>query len=340
MSFKLSCDITIGTFNFTTVHDVRVKRSMRNLMDTAQITLPQYGYVTRGKSASRNLVNIRELINDGDYVLIKLGYNGQLQTEFEGFVYRRGLGNPMVVECEGYSWQLRNKVDVTKYYPETKASTLLALTAANTNVTTRVADDLPLVKMRLTHVNGVQIAEEIKKISQGVLNVFFISPRELWCGLTYTPYSQGTDPLGLGTANYRLGYNCVRNNRLKQRTVNEPVQVIYSGMYATGKRIYTASEAQTAKRKEKAVINNIPDEPTIKKIANEKQYRANYTGLEGSITGFLQPFCWPGWRVNLADKRNPEQNGVYLVESTEVLFGMSGGRRIVELGPRIGFKPE
>lgn len=339
MAFKLSCRITIGKYRFTTVHEVRVKRSMRTLMDTAVISLPAYGKVTAGKSASAKLVAIRTLFEDGDYVLIELGYNGRLKQEFEGFVRRRGLGTPLQIDCEGYSWQLRNNVDAVKFFKSTTAKELLKLVEPTTDVTVRVVDDLPLVNMRLTHANGARIAEEVKKLSQEVLNIFFISPRVLWCGLTYTPYSQNTDPLQLGTVKYRLGYNCIRDNRLKQRTVDEPVQVLYGGMLATGQTVQTASEDKKARKRVKATINNIRSADWLKKLATEKQYQSNYAGLEGAVTGFLEPFCWPGWRVSVTDAKTEQQNGTYLAEATEVIFGMSGARRIVQLGPMIGFKP-
>ena len=146
---------------------------------------------------------------------------------------------------------------------------------------------------------------------------------------------------GLGTVNYRLGYNVVKDNNLKERVVtDEPVQIMYNGTLATGEKVMTASDYAVAKRKQKSIVNNVGDTTTMKALANEKQYKTNYAGYEGSINAFLQPFCQPGWVANIVDDTYRERNGLYIIESTEVTFGVNGAKRKVEIGPKIGFNPQ
>ena len=135
--------------------------------------------------------------------------------------------------------------------------------------------------------------------------------------------------------NLRLGYNVIKDNGLKERIVDDPVFVSINGVMATGEQLQTASEVKSEERKEKHVLNVVPDLATMKKFANERANQLNYPGYEGYINAFLQPFCLPGYSANIVDARYPERNGLYLIESTEVSFGVNGARRKIGIGPKI-----
>ena len=366
MSLQVLCsDITIGTFRFAGVNEVRVKRSMHSYVDTAYIKVPSICKIVQGKRKSAVVKTTANMFNDGDPVTINLGYlngntgvaaqivsgsatpiiaggkNNGLCTVFQGFVRRRDMGMPLEIECEGYVRQMRLNMSQNGFYESTSASALLKLISkACPDITVQVTNDLPLLNMTLNEANGADICDKIKELSQGCLSIFFINPTTLWCGLTYTPYVNNTDPFDLGQVSYRLGYNVVKDNSLKERTTEgEPVQVIFNGTLATGVKITTASQAKYQGRKEKAMINNIGDVPTLQSLANEKQYQMNYAGYEGSINAFLQPYCAPGWKANIIDDRYPERNGVYMIEATDITYGQKGARIKVEIGPKIGFNP-
>ena len=206
-------------------------------------------------------------------------------------------------------------------------------------------DDLPLSNMLLNHANGEDIIKEIKKVTRGALTIFFITPKVLWCGLAYTAYegNDGENPYGphldSTIANYRMGYNVVKDNGMKMRFIEgEPVQINLNNVNSAGLKISTASEAKYAKNKQTATVNNIQDVSSLTVMGNEIQFQKNYAGYEGVINGFLQPYASPGYSANIVDDRYPERDGLYIIESTEVSFGVTGARRRVEIGPKIGFK--
>jgi hypothetical protein len=76
--------------------------------------------------------------------------------------------------------------------------------------------------------------------------------------------------------------------------------------------------------------------PLLTPLADEKMERFRYAVLEGRLTAFLQPYVQPGYRVLIEDILNPDRDGIYVAEGVEVRFGMGGGRRIIELGPKVG----
>ena len=363
--FVLCSDITIGSFRFSGVRDVRVKRSIHSYADSAVITLPAMCKIRKGNIDTLQLTVTSEQFKENDPVIINLGYNNEqlptgnvtpvrkwndkdstknaMFTVFQGFVKKIGIGTPIQVECEGYVRKLRQDVQVKRSSKNAKVSEVLKLLEtgkddAPTGIKVHVEHDMDLANLKLSNKNGVEVIEEIKRLAQGVLRIFFIEPDKLWCGLTYAPISEGESPFELGEISYRLGYNVVKDNSLNIRKVDaERVKVIVNGTDAAGDKITAESGDKDAHREQKLMVSGITDEAGLKIIANEMQLKENYDGYEGSITGFLQPWCEPGWMVNVEDSRYPGMDGKYLIEATEVTFGNNGARIKADIGPRLGF---
>lgn len=331
--------ITIGGLKFSGVHEVRIKRGLHSYSEWASIKIPFVANVVTGKRSTPALVSMITLVKDGDAVEVQLGYNGDLITEFKGFVKRRNkLVDMLEIECEGYVRKLRLNVDITKNFTKTSAKELLQLACKGTGITVQCPVDFPLSGIKLLHADGCKIIDHIKKCSEGIINVFFIKPDVLWCGLVYTPYLAGTHVFSLPTVKYRIGWNTASANNLKERVPSEPVQVIINGISVTGDSVRTDAKDKTAARTEKMYLNNVPDQAILKKFAQEKVNQMNYTGYEGTLMAFLQPLCEPGYLAYVLDNQNQERTAYYLVESTEVIFGVNGGFRNVEVGPKLTSK--
>lgn len=351
--FELNSIVTIessliGKFQFSGVHEVRIKKSIHSILQSATITIPNIGLIQPANGSVPIKVTTGLQFTDGDPVTIQLGYNGQMQTEFVGFVKRRDLAKPLVVECEGYARQLRLNVSVSKDFTKknTSAKELLQLATKGTDISVECPVDFPLSGIKLVKADGVRICDYLKEASDHTLTVFFKEPKVLWCGLPYTAYAQGSttgtqndnNTWGFPTVKYRIGYNTPKDNQLKERILSEPVQVIMKGKLASGVQVYTESKAKFAKRKAQSMVNHVPDNKTLGLFAQEKEYTMNYLGFEGKVTGFLQPYALPGYDAYIKHAQYPELEGVYVIESTDVSFGVKGARRVCEIGPRVGFK--
>ena len=64
-----------------------------------------------------------------------------------------------------------------------------------------------------------------------------------------------------------------------------------------------------------------------------KKYSPN--GVSGSITIFGDKMVKPADIIRLSDKRQPEKNGYYIVESVTTRFGVDGFRRELKLPYRL-----
>lgn len=340
--FVLTSDITIGKFRFSGVNAVEIKRSIHSIADTATITLPSISKIVNNGKTLPGVTITGKQFQDGDPVVIQLGYNGEMQTEFRGFVKQRNMKMPLTIECEGYSWLMRRN-SVSNFWKSISIKDLLAEAVSGIDskytISVRCDVDMELTNVGVNQECGFDVIKRISACTDGNLTCFFIKPDVLWCGLLYSPVAKGNDVLNLGTVNYRIGYNVVKDNSLTQHTMEQyPADVKYSKKQSDGNKATEASDAfKNYTRTHSKVLNQIKQSAALKQLANEKAYQLNYSGYEGHINTFLQPYVAPGYDAYVADDRYPELNGTYLVESTEVHFGLSGARRIVEIGPKKGF---
>ena len=338
--FVLNSDITIGEFRFSGVHDVRITRSMHSAVETAVIKIPSVAKVMIDGKSSADTVVTGNQFADGDPVVIKLGYDGLLQTEFKGFVKSRDMNMPLEVTCEGYSWLLaRNTVNIS--VQNISISDLLqeALSGIDSEYAITVICNADMVLSNVqVNGNGLDVLKAIHKYTDGCLSCFFIDPDVLWCGPVYTSLAANADLFGNGAVQYRPGYNIIKENSLKLRSVtDDEVVVKYSKRSGRGSVLSATSDVYSAGRTYSKILNQLTDAGALQQLANEKAYRLNYGGYEGAVETFLQPFCAPGFMAYITDSLYPERNGNYLIESVSTHFGMSGARRTVEPGPAQGF---
>lgn len=343
--FVLTSDVTIGKFRFSGVNAVEIKRSIHSIAETATITVPSISrIVNNGKTLPGNSITGQQF-RDGDPVTINLGYNGALQTEFRGFVKQRSMKMPLTIECEGYSWLLRRN-SVSNFWQSISVKNLLEAAVSRIDsrykISVRCDIDIELTNVAINQESGFDIIKKILAYTDGNVTCFFIKPDVLWCGLLYTPVAKGDNVLNMNRVKYRMGYNVIKDNSLTQHTTeHQPTEVKYSKKHGNGDKATEASDAfRNHARTHSKILNQIKHSGALKQLANEKAFQLNYSGYEGHISTFLQPYVEPGYEAYISDDRYPELDGSYLVESTEVHFGQSGARRVVEIGPKKGFTNE
>jgi len=338
--FVLASDITIGRFRFSGVNAVRIKRSIHSIVETATITLPSISKIAANGKVRPGTIITGHQFSEGDQVVIKLGYNDQLKTEFRGFVKHRSLKMPLEVECEGYSWLLRrNRIQEVSGTVKLKDLLENAVSGINSRISVQCDLDIEFSNVNFKDECGFDIINSISRYTDENLTCFFIHPDRLWCGLLYSPYAEGKNVLNLPLVKYRMGYNVIHDNSLKEQSAeSDPIQVKYSNKLPDGTKISQTSDAfKIYVHTHSKILKQIKESPMLKRLAQEKAYQSNYTGYEGHINAFLEPYVEPGYYVYLSDSRYPERNGVYLAESTDVSYGISGARRKIEIGPRSGF---
>ncbi|MCO5229596.1 MAG: hypothetical protein M9958_00430 [Chitinophagales bacterium] len=327
MHFVLNSLIQIGNFRFKGVHNLKIEKSIHEYADRAVIALPTSS-VIKHKNITTESVQTAHRFKVGDKVNILLGYNGKKKEEFVGFIKQINPTTPCEIECEGYSWILRNKKNITTSWKNTTLIEVLKEVVKGTEI--KLHKDIPNVSLRnivINNASGTQVIEYIKGLFKGTLTAYFIDDT-LYMGLTYID-------LAIKTVKYRLRWNTIDGDSLKfKRADDVQVQIELNFKKSDGSQITTKTGTPGGIVRTDT-ITAVSDEKTLKEIAEAKLKQEAFDGYEGSFDTKLIPFVQHGWRAELEDRLFPERSGNYFIESVTTTFGENGGTRTIELGIKL-----
>ncbi len=325
MSFRMTCDIKIGNFKPVKASAFDWDRSVDNFSDSAFVKLPTISMLKKeGDTYERVQTGLQ--FKEGMNVNINAGYDGLNDLRFKGFVKRINFSTPLEVECEGYSYQLRKKLDFSKTYKNTTIRNILLDVIQGTDITlSDKIPNVPIEKATFQNVTALQVLEWMK--DKCLLTVYFIF-NELYVGLQQLEATQAV--------RFRLGWNVVKDSELKFNADKEfaDVRIMVGSRTKTGERAKGfVGKKDGQVKKYRSLIN---DPEALKRIADQKRMELVNRGYEGSITAFLKPFVEPGMAVEIDDTRYPERKGKYFVTGVKGSFSTSGGRQKILIGNSLG----
>lgn len=336
MSFTLNSHITIGLYKFKGVHDVNIKQGVHSPNNSCVIRLPISARLRQYNRLSTVSMSTAEAFTEGDKVLVKLGYNGNYATEFEGFVRRIDFSTPLAIECEGYIYQLRKKVMQPKTFVKVDYKEILRYIIAGTDIVFSEAmsnERLVVDKFIIRNDSGAEVLEQLKKHLTNVLQVMFHG-NQLYMGVAYLD-GNTKKGLVLQTVKYKMGWNVIRDQGLRKRIPPvDKVNFQITGIKSDGTKVKARSDNDSlnVKRIRTYCVTN---QSALDYLAKLHECRETYTGYEGKIVAFGIPYCQHAWRIELSDSRYQERAGVYLADSVEVRYNRRGFRRIVGIGIKI-----
>lgn len=322
--FIPGCNITIGSVSFKAVTNVLVKRSTRTANATAVIKVPVTA-VLKQTGKEKTYIETAKQINVGDEVTIELGYDGNLKTEFKGFVKRLNYSVPLEIECEDWYWKLRT-ITLKKSYPQTTIKNLLNDVLAGSGATVHPSTiDMTLKNTIVDNKTGAWVLEKLK--SDYGLTVYFDMKGRLYVGKAYEVKGD--------TVKYELRGNVIKDDDLKfYRADDYKLKVEAKSYDRNGSKLEASVGAEGGEGKT-LFFYDVKDVAQLKALAEQELKRYSFDGYRGKIETFLVPFAEPGMVAVLTDPTYSARGGNYFIESAEVKFGTGGGRRIVELGIKI-----
>ena len=324
--FRMTCLIKVDKFKPFSPNSLTWNRSVYNLCDSGTIKIPSVTQIKKGGADDNEIEQSANLFKEGMKVEFYAGYNGDNPLRFKGFISRIDFTIPVVLQLEGYSYQLRNKLDFSKLYVNTTAKKILQDLIVGTDIKlSRNIPDIPFDKARFEKKTGIQVLEWFK--DQG-LAVYFNFDTLYVGGLLLEPNK---------TIKLRLGWNTIKDDELRFEK-QELAQVrfeVTSSRDKDGKRIKATSGNKD--NTTKVIKTLIKDLTTQKDIAkqNQKQFGQGY---RGSITTFLVPYADPGMAVSIDDTKHENRKGLYFCPSIEGTFSPSGGRQKISIGYSLGSK--
>lgn len=316
MLYNMDWHITLGGFKLMMLDSVEITRSVEQLSDTAVITLPG--------SVFNKALEIEDKIKRGDAVVIKLGYNGDLTTEFEGFIEAiESNDDSLTVKCEDGIYQLRKPVENIEFTnPELTDILGYVLQQAGgygLNCSYQFRYDKFTIINNTAYGVVKKIQEETKAnvyLKDGVLHV-------------HPQYKEI-----FGEATYSFQHNIESSELEYRRAEDRKTEVVVEGKDASGKVIReTAGEkgGDTITIK----IEGVSDRASLKTMAEEQLKTKNYTGYSGSFTGWLVPWCDAGYKATITDRDYEYKDGTYYVLEVVTTFSKAGGAREIKIGMKL-----
>jgi len=333
---KLSSNITIEgqkeTYVFDFVCDVEIESSWVNLTDTCSITLPK-----KAKWLNKDLISSTDpLIKRGDYVTVKLGYDGVLNTYFEGYISKVHTDTPLRIECEDAMWKLK-QLRVAKFSSKSVTLKELLTGIGVDSVVFFVSADIKIGQFKCSNISVAGVLEFLRK-EYGIVS--FIRDGFLYSGLAYWFDSDDIIPGSSDQVSFtqetirRVFQDSIIGDNLEYMRIDDKKIKVVAKSLQTNNEVITVEvgdvDGDTYTYNDYSI-----NEAELRKRALLFANRLRYEGFKGSFTTFGDQKIKHGDIVKLENELLKDQNGNYLVKSVRTSFGTDGFRQEVELDNKV-----
>ena len=321
MSYRMCAEIKFPSIRgrdeikLSIVNSVKIETSWKLLTDTAEIVLPKNIRFLSGKKFD-------DIFRAGDPVIISLGYNNELYTEFTGYLKKIAVGIPVVLFCEDEMYNLkRSTINVS--LKNARLEDLLKVIAPGYEID--CYEGIELGNVRYTSITAAQVLEDIQK-KTGLRSYF--DGKVLKCGKIYAD-QQDVKPIKIN-----LERNAISEN-LQNNTPEYGIKVKAISLLKGGKKIEVEAGDNNGTLQTLTYVG-IEAKAALEKIAQKDYKRLKSKGFDGSIELFGIPRVQHGVRIDLESRICKEYNGVYVVDAVTKEFNDNATyRQNVELGNKM-----
>lgn len=308
--------IQIGTYRLGLLQSVEINKSVDLLTGTAVVVLPGVVY--------NQSLDHEKYVKAGDKALIQLGYDGNLVTEFAGYVQRIDTDDDsLTINCEDSMYLTRKPVQDKQLNNTTmKAIAEYCLTQIGLK-NLDCTYDITYQKFVIKSANAFDVLKKLKEETKA--QIYMI-------GETlhiHPPYvEKGGDVV------YDFAVN-IEDSDLKYRNKDDRrFEVEVEGIGLDGKR-KKVTVGVTGGEKRSVKVTNVMSDAELKKRGEAEISYLSYDGYEGSISTWLVPFVEPTWSAKIIDKDYEYKTGTYYVTAVTTTFSEAGAVRKVELGRKL-----
>jgi hypothetical protein len=312
--------VTIGDIQIKNISGFEVTQTLTDMGDKATITL------------ARNYKDLAEkpvtnYIKTGMPVKIEAGYNGNLYTEFEGYVSEAPMADiPLVVHADEL-WKLRQG-NINKSY---RSVTLRALLEENVPAYKIDCPDVVLGKMFLNNVSPYRMLEDIKKNFGFYTKVYNGNVLHVGWAYDWQPdFRTKHEYYFGGTLGNVKSASALKFKHKEDFATKVKVTTNIAGVKKTIEFGSTDKEAAIVEYN----MGSLPAAEALK-LAQARHAKASWDGFEGSVTGWGVPRVKAGDSVGFTSLKYPGRNGYYLAQSVTTKYDESGFERNIKLGFRL-----
>jgi hypothetical protein len=344
MLLVFSSLITIGNLKLDFFTEIDIKSSWKQMTDTALIKIPKKVWVKGGDLKNQK---ISDVIKTGDRVVIQMGYDGNLTTEFIGYVGRSPKPSvPIEIQCEDEMWRMKRKTIDQKVFANGKVKDLIDYIIPEYAADAQIFDSELGTNYSCISSDKGTVAQALKQLEDvfGLKSFFRLVPdasqpygvKQVLC--VGRPYSSG-DLAITKPVTYRLRDNTKSDTLEYQFAADRQVQIRGKAKVDNGKDLTFNYPPEFIEGDGDTVT---VDYFGVSQAELEQQVKADYLKLKadrykGDVTGYGIPYTRHGMTVNVIDDYYEKRGNVlFFIDQVEQKVSASlGWQRINTLGYQV-----
>lgn len=316
---KMNFDILInGISKLQIIESVRITKSVEQLMDVAEVKFP-----------AKNYQIYEDKVKVGHSILIKLGYNDNLQEEFFGYIQKIEPEDGIItLRCEDPISLFRCDIENKQYTNITVAELIkqcLNAVKKERNINLGLECRFDFANSSIVENNSA--FDILNKIQEETNANIFIKDNTLH---VEPPYYKT-----YGNVSYDFSKN-IESEAMELKYQNQdenPVLVRLEYTDSSGKKAIIEKGKKGGDVV--TISSSAKDIKSLQTLLDCKFDKLSYTGYAGSFQSWLQPFCDAGYNATIIDSDNEEHTGNYYVLSVETNYSDNGGVRTITLGKKL-----
>ena len=328
--YNIDLQITINrNLQFTVCQSIHIESNVDVLTDNAIIELPRnYRNAINevGNSVNISGKSILNFMKKGDPINIGFGYDGDVKTEFEGYISKIGSETPLVIECEDEMYQLKRLPKITKFIKSNKVFDILR-SVIPPKYAIWMDAEYTIGSWLIDKQTPYEVLEELRE--KVGIRAYFKNPYILVVGMTidFEPEK----------SHY---YNFSRNVRIgSDLKFIEKDELYYLEVKSLQKNGSVISLSKGVKGGTEKVID-LPSglkKEELQKWLDAKYHIATKEGFEGTLDGWCYPRTKAGDAVEIERPiyEDKHQDGKYFIEGVTIDVNGSDG---IKRQNRISYK--
>lgn len=294
------------------VNAVNITSSWKELTKRAEITLPR-------NVKDFDKLRVREIFKHGDPIEISLGYDGENELLFTGYITQVSADIPISIKCEDAMWKLK-QIKVNYSNKDVTLDGLLKAICPGYKI-----NALEGVKLGSVRFAKTTVAKVLEKLQSDFNLYSWMKDGVLTCGKYYAT------GIGKDAVNYNLERNVVDNNLVYKNKEDIVLKITGKSMLKNGDKLEAEIGEDGGDTMELTYYNVSPKAELEKKIKADYE-KAHRDGFEGSLTGYGLPKPQVGEKAILKSNLYPDRAGTYYIDGINSEFNDSGFRKEVQLG--------
>lgn len=316
---NINLRITIGdNLQFTVCQSIKIESSVQVLSNTAQLELPREfrnAVDQAGKNVNISGKSILDFIKRGDSIKIEFGYDGNLETEFEGYVSSVGAEMPLILECEDEMFQLKKAPRITKFI---KTGSLIDIlkSVLPSKYKIECNAEYNIGKWLIEDATPYNVLEELRE--KAGIRAYFKNPTTLCVGMI-------VDFKAETIHKFNFSENIRRGSNLKfEQKESKPIFLTVESKQTNGKLLSISVGEKGGDEKKVKLWPNM-SEKELQIWADKQQTSVSYNGFSGTLDSWCYPRTKPGDSAQLYRPyfKDRHQDGRYFIES--VTIDVNGG---------------